>query len=226
MLAERAYAEGERLRAEQREESYRKAIEKYEEARARWQPLGQPAEEAATLKVIGEVYLLLGEPKKTVEYYRQGLSLVEATGDTRARGELLSELGYALAQVGDNQPALDYCSQALPLARESHEPRLQAMALINLGEVYYSLGDRPQALAYYQQALPYWQLNRAVNGFASLPSLAPEDRFDYATALGIDLGQGFFFSRPVAPSAIAQLMDQRALEPEPEDLPVTGMQVA
>jgi CHAT domain-containing protein/tetratricopeptide (TPR) repeat protein len=157
VLAERAYAEGERLRAEQREEDYRKAIEKYAEARAYWKSLGRPAEEAVTLKAMGEISLLLGEPKSTIDDYQQALRLSEEAADLRLQGELLGDLGYALTQVGESQQALAHCNRALQLSQASDEARAQGLALINLGEVYYFLGDRPRALAYYQQALAHGQ---------------------------------------------------------------------
>jgi CHAT domain-containing protein/tetratricopeptide (TPR) repeat protein len=166
VLAERAYAEGERLRAEQREDAYRKATEKYEEARSHWHSLGEQTEEAATLKALGEIHLLLGEPKKTIAYYQQALRLAEAAKELRMQSELLSNLGYALTQVGENLQAQVYCGKALQLSQERNDARGLGVALIGLGDVFYSLGDRQQALAYYQQALAHWQALKDRRGLA------------------------------------------------------------
>jgi tetratricopeptide (TPR) repeat protein len=187
IAAERAFAEGDRLRTEWTVESSRKGIEKYEEASRHWQATGDKREGANTLRTIGEVYHLLTEPQKALEYYNRALRLSQAIKDVRLEGEILSEIGYVHVSLGDNQKALEYCERALTISRTVGNRRGEAQALNNMGEVHYGFGNHQKAFDYYQQALPVWQALGDRRGLAqtllyfgySFSLNDPKKAFDY-----------------------------------------------
>jgi CHAT domain-containing protein/tetratricopeptide (TPR) repeat protein len=157
IAAERAFAEAERLRAEERDEPSRQAIRKYEAARGFWQAAGDQREEADTLKNTGEVYQLLGETQKAFSYYDQALSLSREAKDLQGEGEILNNIGYLHFFSGNTQQALDNCTIALKLSRAVGNRRGEAQALSTIGEAYYGFGEMPKALEFQEQALSLWR---------------------------------------------------------------------
>src|SRR5215216_6034960 len=137
IVAERAFAEGERLRAESSLESSRKAISKYEEAIRQWRVTGDSGAQVKALKAVGEVYYSLGDAQRAVQYLEQGLLLTRQSKDLRAEGEILSAAGFAYLHLGENQKAFEYCERALKLSREAGNNRGEARALNYIAETYY-----------------------------------------------------------------------------------------
>ncbi|WP_199320190.1 tetratricopeptide repeat protein, partial [Leptolyngbya sp. FACHB-261] len=157
--AQRAFAEGQRLRQQGTAEALRQAIVKYEEALLLWRAVGDRSGEAATLNSIGLVYDSLGDKQQALSYYNQALPLRRAVGDRSGEATTLNNIGLVYDSLGDKQQALSYYNQALPLRRAVGDRSGEATTLNNIGLVYNSLGDKQQALSYYNQALP---LRRAV----------------------------------------------------------------
>ncbi len=156
VTAEKAFLAGERLRLEGKADSQRKAIMKYEEALLAWRAAGVRKEEASTLKGIGTVYQLLGEPQTAIRYYEQAHLLSQESHDRREEGEILNDISSVYLALGNNQKALEYCTRALKLSREVTSRQVEAQALNNIGEVHYWSGNLQKALEYYQQSLPLW----------------------------------------------------------------------
>jgi tetratricopeptide (TPR) repeat protein len=91
VAAQRSYSEGERLRVEEKAESLRRAIDKYEKALSLRREAGDRRQEALTLTAIGEVYGNLGERQTALGYYKTALALLRTIGDG---GEVASVLNY------------------------------------------------------------------------------------------------------------------------------------
>jgi CHAT domain-containing protein/tetratricopeptide (TPR) repeat protein len=159
VAAERAFAEGERLRTQRAAEPLRKAIEKYEEALAHWQAAGEQAEQARTLHNIGFVYNRLGEIRKALDYYLQALPLRRASQDRRGEALTLNNIGQVHKSLREAQKAIDYYSQALLITRAEKDHRGEATTLDNLAEIYNLLGEKQKALEYLDQKL---QLQRSI----------------------------------------------------------------
>lgn len=157
IAAENAFAEGERLQAEGKAESQRKAIKKYEEALSSWRMAGDRSEEAETLRNIGEVYHQLGEPQVALEYFKRALLRNRKENNQRGKGKTLNSFGFTYLSLGENQKALKYLTQALALGRSVGDRRGEAQVLNNLGEFYYGSGNLQKALELYYQALQLWQ---------------------------------------------------------------------
>ena len=154
--AEKVSAEAEQLLKEQRAESSRKAIEKYQDALQLWRAAGDHRQEASTLKRIGDVYKPLGEYQSALAAYNQALELNRATRDRKAEGETLNEIAYVLLNLGDYKKALGLTHDAVRLSEATGNQRGIARAQNNLGEIYYGLGDLQQSLKYCEKALQLW----------------------------------------------------------------------
>src|SRR5262245_7924868 len=92
--ADRAFAEGSRLRKEGKA-SLPRAIEKYQEALALMRDLGDRSWEARTLTQIGGAYNALGDYHNAIEYWEQALPLKQALGERRDEADLLVSMGIA-----------------------------------------------------------------------------------------------------------------------------------
>jgi CHAT domain-containing protein/Tfp pilus assembly protein PilF len=153
IAAERAYAEGERLRAQGSEESLHQALAAYETALPLWRDLDSPRERANTLMNMGEVYFVLGEVRKHLEYNEQALPLRRDLGDRRGVAAALNNIAVSYVYLGELQKGVDYYNQALRLFREQSDKRAEAEALNNIGVAYRRLGEDKEALDNFAQAL-------------------------------------------------------------------------
>ena len=166
IAGERAFAGAEKLKTEWTAESSRKAIRKYEEAVAYWKAAGEKREEANGLRIIGEVYHLLGNAHKALGYFSQARQLSNELGDQKGESEALNGIGSVYLQLGENEKALEHCTKSLNLIRGIGNHRGEALALNGIGDVYYFSGDREKFLSYYNQALPLWQTLNDRRGLA------------------------------------------------------------
>lgn len=157
VAAERAFAEGEELRAEWKEESSRRAIDKFEEALVLWKSIGQGPEEADTLRTIGDVWQSLNESQKALTYYNAALLICKKSNDRHTEGEITSSVGYVSVFLGENQHALRFGMRALKLGRSVSNSYDEAQAFDLIGEAYNGFGHTQKALDSYQQALAIWQ---------------------------------------------------------------------
>jgi CHAT domain-containing protein/Tfp pilus assembly protein PilF len=157
IAGEQAFADGERLQMEANAESNLKAIKKYEEALFQWRAAGEKLEEARTLKNIGEIHYLLGDPRKAAGYYEDALRLSQEAHDLKLESAILNDASAVHLLLGDRRRAKDYCARSLNLSQTVRHRPEEARALNNLGEVYYASGNLHEALVYYQKALPIWQ---------------------------------------------------------------------
>ncbi|NEO66640.1 MAG: hypothetical protein F6J98_42215, partial [Moorea sp. SIO4G2] len=78
--AQQLFDQGNQLYRQQRAESYRQAITKWEAALPLWRELAAKSDEALTLVAIGFVYSNLGFHQKALEYYNPALSIFQEIG--------------------------------------------------------------------------------------------------------------------------------------------------
>jgi CHAT domain-containing protein/Tfp pilus assembly protein PilF len=162
--AEKAFQQGQQLRAQGTAESLRRAIEKYQEAFQLWHAAGDGIWEGITLNNIGLVYYGLGEQQKALDYYNRAVPLIHAAGDRGAEAITLTNIGAVYGDRGENRKALDYYKQALSLSQAVGDRAQEAITLGGLAQVNADLGEKRKALDYDKQAL---SLIRAVGDRAS-----------------------------------------------------------
>jgi CHAT domain-containing protein len=153
IAAEKTCAEAEHLREQWNTAALYESIRKYGEAIRYWRKRGNHAEEAATLKDIGDVYFALSENAKAITYYNRALSLAGATDARELRVETLNELSALEADMDKIQRATEHCNEALKLSREIKSVRGEAQAVSNLGLIAYVASDMEKAVDLYKRAL-------------------------------------------------------------------------
>jgi soluble lytic murein transglycosylase len=121
-------------------------------------------------------------PWSEAEAHEHTGDLAGAARRYAALGDRLSSLRLRLAFSPDSAPRALIRRELLNLATERSGSSAAREAVVLLDSLFSPLGH-PEELIASRAALRSGLLYRAVNGFASLPSLGPEDRFDYATAL-------------------------------------------
>ncbi|HKD43914.1 MAG TPA: CHAT domain-containing protein, partial [Myxococcaceae bacterium] len=155
VAAERVFAEATELLEGSNAESFRKAIEKFEQALPMWRTIGDKRGEGRTLALMGFACQRhsLRDREKTTGYLTQALSLHRDAGDRVAEAFTLNTLGRVYWDAGDAKRALAHFEQSLDLSRKLGDPMLQADALKNVATVYSQRGDHAKAIEYCEQVL-------------------------------------------------------------------------
>lgn len=160
VLAARASAEAERLRALWEEPALREAVGRYGEAARHWEAAGEAVNAAAALSSAGDVHYVLSEYRQALDFYERALRLSEAAGDRGGASDALNSIGYVHVYLGDKQRARGLAKRVLgeaaARARGAGRLRVEARALNNLGEVYYSLGELRESVGLFERALGVW----------------------------------------------------------------------
>lgn len=160
--AERAFAEGEDLRALWRAESFSEAVDKYNVARRYWSASGNRLKEAKALSAIGGIYLTLSEYDKSLHSYKGFLAASRAAGDRRAEVEALNAISSIYQYLGEVARAESYSRLAQSLSRKIGDTRGEAGAHNGIGEAHYFSGNMELALDSFRRAESLWQTDDAV----------------------------------------------------------------
>ncbi|HEV8130589.1 MAG TPA: CHAT domain-containing tetratricopeptide repeat protein [Acidobacteriota bacterium] len=154
VAAEQAFKEGETLRAQATAPSFRKSIEKYQEALSFFREIADRDAEARTLTGIGRAYDALSEKRKALDYYNQALPLYRALDNRSKEASVLYYIALDYDYLGKRQEALDYVKQALAVSKAAGDRSLEAITLTYTAQIYDGLGDKQKALDFLNQALP------------------------------------------------------------------------
>jgi CHAT domain-containing protein len=163
VLAARASAEAEHLRAQWEERTLREAVDRYEEAAGLWQAASEPVNAAAALSGAGDVHYVLSEYPQALDFYGRALRLSEAAGDRSGAADALNNIGYIYICLGENRKAqslakrvLDEVARRRDGAQAMARLRTKARALNHLGEVYYAVGELRESVELFERALDVW----------------------------------------------------------------------
>jgi CHAT domain-containing protein len=157
--AERAFAEGQRLRSQRTAPSRQAAIKNFELALPYFQSVADLDRQALTLLAISFAFADSSEFREALDNLRQVLPLTRALGNQNLEGAALNLTGGAYDVLGDIYLALDYYRRALVLFRATRNRSAEASVLNNLGKIYNDIADWQKAVEYYSNAL---QLFRAL----------------------------------------------------------------
>lgn len=162
IAAERLFAEGGRLATQPMADSWRKAIEKYQQSLPLCRSAKNPAWEATALYLIGNVYISLGEKQKAFDFSNQALPLAEAAAaqpdeeqrrlGLKVKAHTLDTIGRVHMEFEDKKRALDLFNQALDLRRAISDRVGEVGTLNNIGMAYGYMGDLPKALDFFLRA--------------------------------------------------------------------------
>ncbi len=144
--AEQSLAEASKLSREA-------AVEKLQEALAKWRELADQYWEVFTLNSLGGAYRLLGRFDKTIELCEQALEISRRIKAPDGESTALTNIGIAHSIMGRQDQAIVYFEQALAVRREAKMRAGEAASLSNLG-VSHNLQNRyDRAIEYLNQAL-------------------------------------------------------------------------
>jgi CHAT domain-containing protein/tetratricopeptide (TPR) repeat protein len=155
VAAERAFAEGERLRLTGRSEALRQSIPHFEEALRLWQGLKDRAEEATTQEYLGWVYDRLGEKQKALAYYSQCSSYMERAGSFQAGGRTSEICAELHEELGDPEKAVESYLRAVYCWETARDYEKVIITRHRLCLLYRAGGETQKALECYEQALLY-----------------------------------------------------------------------
>ena len=164
---------------------YPAALETLQRARALAQQARDPAAEARSLTLWGQVLEHQGAYREAKDYFQQSLVLYRQIQYQRGEANNLSRLSNISRYLGDKLAARDYALEALRLRQSLGDRASEATSLNNLGLICAELGEVEAARAYRQQAA---QIARAIGDRASealslnVLGLGHLMQGDYATA--------------------------------------------
>jgi CHAT domain-containing protein/tetratricopeptide (TPR) repeat protein len=144
--AERAMAEGEKLRQEQKAESTRRSLERFQRSRELWRGLGNTQRELEALISQGAALVALAEYAEGLERTREALAVARAIGDRYREGGLLNRIGSVLFDQGRAEEAIEHLRPAAEARREAGDLRGEAESLNNLAVSYAVRGEIERAV--------------------------------------------------------------------------------
>src|SRR5919112_1117733 len=157
LSAEALFNEGQKLRFQGKRESLTEAVEKYTEALALWEKLGDARGRAYTTFNIGRTYKGLCDIPNAVANLNQASLILREAQDGPGEAWVLNEIGAIYRNLGDSSQALEPYRRALQLRFDAGDTWGQAQILNNLGLAYANMGRHQQAVESYQRAIPLWQ---------------------------------------------------------------------
>lgn len=166
LAAERAVTEAEQLRARNTAEFWRQAVAKFEQARALWQELGEPYEEAIALYGLGLSYRSLSENQSGVNAFSRALELMRAADDRYGAAIVQAGAGWSYLYLGELDQALESFTESLQLRQGLMNPSGEGLARYGIGWVHALRDEDQLALESFERALQLRQAARDRRGEA------------------------------------------------------------
>ncbi len=134
---------------------YTVQVDLYGQLVSKWQEIGYSENWNywASLILLGDAYLSLGEYQRAIDFYQQSLEIFREIGDRNGEANCLIGLGNAYGSLGEYQRAIEFHQQSLDISREIGDHNGEANCLIGLGNAYGSLGEYQRAIEFFQQSL-------------------------------------------------------------------------
>ncbi|MEJ7848245.1 MAG: tetratricopeptide repeat protein [Pyrinomonadaceae bacterium] len=151
LSAVRLHQEADRLRANA--DTRKDSIPVYEKALQIWRDLGEPAEEANTLRAMGFAYQRLEDLEKAEEHFGKSLEIWASTGDLRSAAFTHVIFGVISKKRGDLQKGLEHDLMAQSLWEQAEDMPEYTQNLVRIGNDHIKLKNNGEALGYFQKAL-------------------------------------------------------------------------
>jgi CHAT domain-containing protein/tetratricopeptide (TPR) repeat protein len=156
-LAEKAVAEGDRLRGEWKRDSLVRAAKKYSEAQFFLHVSNYSSLEANVLEKLGDTYAILSDYQAAIDSYNRALQLTRVVPDERLEVDLLTRLSRAYLEMANVKKALPFCSRAQEISRRLGYHEGTARALDCLGVISSISSEVVQAQEQLERALAICQ---------------------------------------------------------------------
>ena len=169
VMAESAFAEAERLRRGQWNESTLRASKnKYLEALKHWREVGDKVREADVLNSIGALYYdcVANEQACTtemaIEQYEKALARWREAGDLRGEAVTLQNMGHLQTLRYNSRDSKDIALEHFQLAlnhwRVLGNESMAARALFQIARVYHWAQNAEKALEFFEHSLQSWRI--------------------------------------------------------------------
>ncbi|HEU4713997.1 MAG TPA: CHAT domain-containing tetratricopeptide repeat protein [Pyrinomonadaceae bacterium] len=164
--AQKSFTEAKPLRNQRTRESYRKAIEKYQESLAVWQALNDTHMKAYTLTEMALIYGDIGEYQKGLDAYAQARPLYNALGDWKSAASMDSNTAWIYNELGEHQKALDLYLKVEETHRAKDKSYVDVVLLSSIGATYAKMGQYQTALDIHLRVLPMRRASGSLGGQA------------------------------------------------------------
>ncbi|HKR22330.1 MAG TPA: tetratricopeptide repeat protein, partial [Pyrinomonadaceae bacterium] len=144
--AQKSFTEAKPLRNQRTRESYRKAIEKYQESLTVWQVLNDTQMKAYTLTEMALIYGDIGEYQKGLDAYAQARPLYNALGDWKSAASMDTNTAWIYNELGEHQKALDLYLKVEGTHRAKDKSYVSVVLLSSIGATYAKMGQYQTAL--------------------------------------------------------------------------------
>jgi CHAT domain-containing protein/uncharacterized protein HemY len=157
LSAQRLFVEAKHLYDEDRADSYRQAIEKYQAALALYREAGRRTEEAVTLTCLARTCTQISDHAAALTHYNQALAIYQEMQNLSGAGATANGIGYVYYLTNRYEEASKQFERALDTMRGAGNRAGEARTLINLCFAYQSLNKYDKASTYAEQALQIYR---------------------------------------------------------------------
>jgi len=151
LTAVKLHQEADKLRSQK--ETMPDSLPVYENALQIWLELGEPADEANTLRAMGFAYQRLNELEKAKEHFGKALEIWEQIGDSRSAAFTHIIFGVISKKQNDLETGLQEDLKAQPLWEQAGDMPEYTQNLVRIGNDYIKLQNNEKALNYFERAL-------------------------------------------------------------------------
>ncbi len=151
LAAVKLHQEADRLRS--KPETLPDSLQVYEKALQIWRELGEPSDEANTLRAMGFAYQRLNELEKAKEHFGKALEVWEKTDDLRSAAFTHIIFGVIAKKQNDLETGLREDLKAQPLWEQAGDMPEYTQNLVRIGNDYIKMQNNTEALKYFEQAL-------------------------------------------------------------------------
>lgn len=164
--AQKAFTEAKPLRNQRTRSSYRKAIEKYQEALSVWRTVNDVQLKAYTLNEMGLIYGDIGEYQKGLDAYVEARALYTQLGDWKSAAAMETNTAWIYNELGEHQKALDLYLQVQEIHQTKDKSYVDPVLLSSIGATYSKLGKYQTGLDIHLRVLPMRRASGRVGGLA------------------------------------------------------------
>lgn len=153
LAAEQAVSEGEILRARKTAASLPQALEKFRQALALWQALGEPYETAVVLYGRCLTHRMLGESPDAMTDCGESAKMMSELGDNYGEAVARTGRGWAYIYLNDMSKALADFNDSLTIRRRMGDKQGESLDLLGVGWAHVLRDENDEALGYFQRSL-------------------------------------------------------------------------
>jgi CHAT domain-containing protein/Tfp pilus assembly protein PilF len=171
IAAERAHAEAKRLQRVEKADEYRRSIEAFADAGAKWRALGEPRQEAAARIESARSSMMVGDYAEARKAAQEALAASRGLGDRTHEARALHLLGEVHYHLSEYPAALESLREALALRRTLGDPWGEAETLGDVSSVLAQTGQTQESLETARESLAMWRRVKHLQGEESAMSV-------------------------------------------------------